>query len=376
MTTLMQASREWANRPDDERFTNLNDLLAHFRAQRIASTERTISAERLTVRNDPKDPVNGLLLTAPKSKGEAALEAAPTHYAFNQLARRAGTPTDYARSLPVELTSKLLNYGLRRETDEGKAISLLLTTMGDVTQVRAATSESYGRVWNEEVTAALVERYGDGVNGTFKVPGEFGVQGQAVTKANTTIYGGDRNMFVFLADESSRINVKGRRNGKSGELSRGFFCWNSEVGDGSLGGAYFMFDYMCGNHIVWGVEGFREIRVRHSSGAPARWLDEVAPQLLAYSNASAAPVEAHIKLAQAAKIDDDGVEFFVRRRLGMQKHEAVTIAETHVAEEGRPIETMWDMVVGITAAAKALKHIDARVKMERQAGRVMDMVKA
>lgn len=376
MATLMQASREWANRPDDERFTNLNDLLAHFKAQREASTERTISADRLTVRNDPKDPISGLLLTAPKAKGEAELVATPTHYSFNQLARRAGTPTDYARSLPVELTSKLINYGLRRETDEGKATSLLLTDMGNgYTKVRAATSDSYGRVWNEEVTAALVERYGDGVSGTFKVPGEFGVQGNPVTKENTTIYGGDRNMFVFLADESSRINVKGRREGKSGELSRGFFAWNSEVGDGSLGGAYFMYDYMCGNHIVWGVEGFREIRVRHSSGAPARWLDEVAPQLLAYSQASAAPVEAQIKLAQARKIDDDGVEFFVRRRLGMQKHEATTIAEAHIAEEGRPIETLWDMVVGITAAAKSLKHIDARVKMERQAGKVMDMVK-
>jgi hypothetical protein len=45
---------------------------------------------------------------------------------------------------------------------------------------------------------ALVKAFGDGVSGDgFRVPGEFGREVK-VTKANTTLFAGDRDMFVFL----------------------------------------------------------------------------------------------------------------------------------------------------------------------------------
>src|SRR5205085_2945852 len=97
---------------------------------------------------------------------------------------------------------------------------------------------------------ALVERFGDGVSGHWRVPGEFGNR-ITVTKENTTLFASDRDMFVFLADEDRRIDVPGRRNG-SGSMARGFFVWNSETGDKTLGLGFFLFDYVCANRIVWG----------------------------------------------------------------------------------------------------------------------------
>lgn len=44
---LMQASHQWASRPDDERFTSLTDLLEHTRRQREASMARVLPNRRV-----------------------------------------------------------------------------------------------------------------------------------------------------------------------------------------------------------------------------------------------------------------------------------------------------------------------------------------
>lgn len=378
MSTITTASRQWATRPDDERFTSLTSMLDHYRAQRAASDTRVVSGQRLRVAPHPKDPTAGLVLTAPagpKKSGVPALAALPNNWSFGQLASRAGVPGDYARKIPADLAARCINHGLAaRETDDELAL-LVTQHEGQEATIRAVLSDSYGRVWNEELTAALVDKFGDGLSGEFRVPGEFGKQ-VAITKQNTTIYGGDRDMFVFLADEERRIEVPGRRPGKHGGLARGFFCWNSEVGSQSIGAAFFLFDYVCSNRIVWGAEGYREIRVRHTSGAPDRWLEQVAPQLVAYSESSAAPIQERIRLAQARKLGEGEAETLIRRKFGLLLKQYEAIVEAHQTEEDRPIETIWDLQVGVTAHAKTIEHQDRRVAMERVGGRILDLVAA
>src|SRR5205085_2211526 len=86
------------------------------------------------------------------------------------------------------------------------------------------------------------------------------------TKENTTLFASDRDMFVFLADEDRRIEVPGRRNGSGGSMARGFFVWNSEVGDKTLGLGFFLFDYVCCNRIVWGADQYTESRTPPTAG--------------------------------------------------------------------------------------------------------------
>ena len=116
-------------------------------------------------------------------------------------------------------------------------------------KLRAMTGPRYGRIWSGDVIDALRDRFGDGVTGDFRVPGIFGRELDQVTGENTTLFAGDRDMFVFLADEKNRIELPGRRDGQTGQLARGFFVSNSEVGAGTLRVKTFLFDYVCQNQI-------------------------------------------------------------------------------------------------------------------------------
>lgn len=374
MTTLTQASRQWASRPADERFLSLTELREKVAGQRERSVASVTSTRRIKVQPHPADPKWGITID------DYGALVDPTHWSFGQLATLAGAPASYLRKLPAPLVSDVLNYGLRFIRD-AEDVGLLRTEQEPVAmhgeviihnELRAATGPRYGRVWNEEIVTALEQKFGDGRTGDFRVPGEFG-RDVPITRDNTTIYGSDRDVFIFLADERNRIEMPNRRNGQPGSLARGFFVWNSEVGSQSIGAAFFLFDFVCHNRIVWGVEDFKEIRLRHTKSAPDRWLEEISPVLMEYSNASAAPIEQTIREAQRKRVDDD-LDAFLRNRFTTAEAKAIQAA--HEREEGRPIETIWDAVTGATAHAKTIEHQDARVDLERKGGKLLDLVSA
>ena len=287
------------------------------------------------------------------------------------MAQRAGAPAAYLRGLPAPLAADCMNYGLKSRDVED--IGVLLRRENGIAQVAAVTGPGYGRVWNSTIADALVNRFGDGRTGDFKVPGEFGKDVE-ITKSSTTIYASDRDMFVFLADEKHRIEIANRRDGKPGTLARGFFVWNSEVGAQTFGVATFLFDYVCCNRIVWGAEDVKEIRIRHTTSAPNRWIEEVAPAIEKYANSSASSVVAAIEEARSKKLtgglaNENAVMEFLAKRF--TKSQAKAIEAAHLADEGRPIETLWDAVVGATAYARGIGYQDERVQIEREAGKLM-----
>lgn len=359
---LMQASRQWASRPADERFLDLYDMsnaLQHTRAlsREVATTTKAISF-RPTFEGKGIDIV---------SKAGHAYE--PTHWAFGQLATLANAPAGYLRTLRSELAADCLNFGMLRNPE--REIGVLLQKNGEA-HARAATGVKYGRIWNEDICNAIIDNYGDGRTGRFKVPGEFG-KVVDITKENTTLYAGDRDMFVFLADEENRIELPNRRDGQSGSLARGFFVWNSEVGASTFGIASFLFDYVCCNRIVWGAQEFKQIKLRHTSGAPERFLSEVQPALQTYANSSTKSIEVALRCAQATKIKTD-VDEFIAKRFGKRLVE--TMKTIHALEEDRPIETLWDVTTAATAYARNVKWQDERVAIEKTAGDILDLVAA
>ena len=364
MTNLFQASQQWMSRPSDERFVSLTDLHARTLADRDRSVSSVISTRRLRAAPDPQNPRTGMTLET-----EHGL-LNPTHWSFGQIAGLAGAPAGYLRKLPAAIAADCVNYGLRFDRDAQDIGTLRFNGDENGAELRAATGPQYGRVWNSDIVGSLVDRFGDGLEGQFRVPGEFGKR-VPITKDNTTIYGSDRDIFIFLADEDNRIEMANRRNGEAGSLARGFFVWNSEVGSQSIGAAFFLFDYVCQNRIVWGVKDFKEFRLRHTKSAPDRWLEEITPVLMDYSNASAAPVEETIRLAQQKKFDDD-LDSFLKGRFSLA--EASAIKAAHEREEDRPIETLWDATTAVTAYAKTIRNQDDRVAMERKGGAILDLV--
>ncbi len=362
---LMQANRQWSSRPADERFTSLPAMADHFATLRANSRAVVCPSRKLEAVPDADH--KGLSIQGPNGHAYA-----PTHYAFGQLASLAGAPSDYLRRIPADIAADCLNYGFQFKRDE-RDVGVLLTrpANGIATAdpfIRAATGPNYGRIWNNTIVNGLVDRFGDGITGTWRVPGEFG-RDVTVTKENTTLFAGDRDMFVFLADERNRIEIPNRRDGRPGSLARGFFVWNSEVGAATFGIGTFLFDYVCCNRIVWGAKEYKEIKIRHTSGAPDRFLQEVAPALAAYSEGSAASVVKAIEHAREARLDNVGD--FLAKRYG--KAAAKDYVEIHKEEEGRPIETLWDVSTAMTAFARTVKYQNERVAIEREAGLIIDM---
>lgn len=361
---LMTASHQWATRPDDQRFTSLDELLNFTRRQKEISRAYVAPSRKILATPTADGDHKSLVVIDPQRDEPIA----PTHFAFGQLCALMGAPAGYLRQLPAALAADNLNYGAysRNVSDVG------LMTREDLInhELAAATGPNYGRVWNAEVVGALRHRFGDGVTGDFTVPGEFGRKLDQVTKANTTLYASDRDMFVFLADETNRIEVP-NPNGGVRQLARGFFVWNSEVGSTSLGIATFLFDYVCMNRIVWGPREYREFRIRHTSGAPLRWVDEVTPALEAYAHSATTSITEAIEKAQKARLEGDGLDEFLARRFNRNQLSAIKAA--HVADESRPIETLYDVVQGVTAYARGIRHQDERVSLEREAGKVLDL---
>lgn len=378
MANAMTAAAQFASRPMDQRFASLLDLQDFTMRRRRKSAGKVLSSRALEFMVDPARPHTHLYVQGSNSGAIAE----PTHWSFGQLAQLAGAPAGYLRGLAEKgltpLVADCLNAGLKIVRDV-EDIGVLLTNRGDTAkgnmdiEIRAATGPNYGRIWDHDVVTALVQRFGDGVTGDWRVPGMFGKPLAEVTKANTTLYASDRDCFVFLADEVNRIEMANRRPGLNGStsLARGFFTWNSEVGSSSIGGAFFLFDYVCENRIVWGMEGFEEIRLRHTVSAPDRWLSEIEPTLIAYANSMASPIEARLAAAQQTKIDDLD-KFFASRQF--TRKDTALFKQAHVREEGRPIETLWDAVTAVTAHAKTIPYQDDRVAFERAGGKILDLV--
>jgi hypothetical protein len=358
---LMHASRQWASRPADQRFTSLTELHSHVQNAHDNSRSKVMSSRQLVAA-----PVEGdhraLVVVGPDGA-----PVAPTNWSFGQLCQRAKAPAGFLRDLPSALAADCINDGLHRRNSV-EEIGILLYKNGGPAELRAATGPNYGRVWNRTVTSALVDHFGDGLNGTFRVPGEFG-KPVPVTKANTTLYASDRDMFVFLADEQNRIEVPNRRNGQSGQMARGIFVWNSEVGSQTLGMAAFLFDYVCCNRIVWGAQGYQEIRIRHTSGAPDRWIEEAMPAIEAYREESTTGLVESIRQAQRKRIEN--VDEFLLKRFSKPQVSAIKAA--HMEDEQRPIESLWDVATGVTAYARAIQYQDQRVDLEREAGKIMKL---
>ena len=151
-------------------------------------------------------------------------------------------------------------------------------------------------------------------------------------------------------------------------IFRGFYCWNSEVGARTLGIASFYLRAVCQNRNLWGVEDFEEITIRHSKYAASRFAYEAEPALIQFADSSPMPFVNGIKAARERIVarDDEDRTTFLRKR-GFSKTETTKIIDTVLLEEGRPPESVFDFVQGITRVARDKPHQDARLDMEGKA---------
>lgn len=369
-----RVSSEWFSRPDDERYLNLTDLYDAVRRRAERAQTRTVESRAVKVEAS-RNSAERLALIVPGRDEPVA----PTHWSFGQLCSLVGAPSSYMRQLPAPLAGINLQHGLLSHRAE-----LLKTLEADDGRVelRAVTGPDYGRIWDHELVAAVRKIAGNGVGDTrWKVPGVLDWATMKhnpfvdVTKDTTTLYASDRDVFLFLVDDTNPIEAGRLPDGSPDLYFRGFYCWNSEVGSKTLGIASFYLRAVCMNRNLWGVENFEEITIRHSKFAAQRFAHEAAPALTRFADSSPAPFVAGIRAAReriVARSDEDR-DSFLRKR-GFSKSETVKIIETVLHEEGRPPESVFDFVQGITALARGKAHQDTRLELEGKAKRLLERV--
>ncbi|MEM0937952.1 MAG: DUF932 domain-containing protein [Pseudomonadota bacterium] len=369
-----RVSSEWFARPDDERYLSLDGLFASVKGRAERSRTRTAESAAIRVeahRDDPKKL--GLVLPGTDEP------VAPTHWSFGQLSSLVGAPAAYLRQLPAPLAGINLQYGLTNHRAE--QIKTMEVADGR-TELRAVTGPDYGRIYDHKLVSAVQRIAGNGIGDTrWKVPGVLdcstGIYNPRVdvTKETTTLYASDRDVFLFLVDDLNPIEAGLLPDGSPDLYFRGFYCWNSEVGAKTLGIASFYLRAVCQNRNLWGVEDFQEITIRHSKYAASRFAHEAAPALSRFAESSPAPFIDGIRAARekiVARSDEDRQDFL--RKRGFSKAETGRIVETVLAEEGRPPESVFDFVQGITAAARSKPQQDARLVMEGRAKALLEKV--
>ena len=357
MLDAMTISKQWASRPMDQRFTTLEELHAFNVAKRARSHERGV----------PLD----LMRLVPEGEGVTlALPDENTGYlnnwAFSQLCQRAHAPAGYLRTLPAALAAIPLQYSLEQDHQDAK---LLTRKNGGPSTVDAITSDSYGRIWDAEMSESIVKHIDPTV---WKVP----VASYAAhdPKKATTLYASDRDCFIALVDDQHAIEVPTTTGGQADLLYRGFIVHNSEVGAATYELFLFLYRFICDNRIIHGLAEQKHLRIRHSSGGPLRFMYQATPALKGYLNAATNETVQSIQRATEKVVakDDKSMAEWLKQR-GFAQGVAQRAIAINAAEPGNPY-SLWSAVNGLTAAAHDQDFGDERLDLELKASKLLDAV--
>lgn len=354
--TLTKANSQWATRPADERFGSLQAMHDAATKFRTSAAVAKIKANALRVAAEG----NELVLTGPKG-GNATL----TNWSFGQVAEKAKAPANYLKTLPASIAADCINAGLKRADGSDHQL-LLARDGGDRLTARAVTSDKYSRIWNADITKRLLELEAKG-------PWQ---PAPAAFDGSRGLYLGDRDMFAFLVDNERRIFEKG----PGGGLSRGFFTWNSEVGDASFGIMTFLYEYVCGNHRVWGVQDVNEARIIHiGRDQSAKAFEMMTVEVRKYAEASSADDEAKVLSARQYQIGaskDDVLDAIFKLKVPAITKKIATqaydLAEQRVDWYGSP-RTAWGYAGALTEIARDMPNANDRHALNLAGTRVMEM---
>lgn len=383
-------SSQWRDRPDDQKFLDLDSLYAFTKREADLSHEAIVDPRDIRVEAERTD-FDSLSLRLPRVADEVL--ARPTHYSFGQLCHLMGDtfedgtrralprlPAQYLRQLPGFIAGINVQYALQQF--RGAPIKAYVRENGQA-DLRAMNGVDYGRVRDYECVAAVQRIAGNGIGDTrWKIPGvmDWGTMhydpNAPVTKQSTTLFASDRDVFMFLTDDTHPIEIGKTHDGKPDYLLRGFMVWNSEVGARSLGVATFYYRAVCCNRILWGIEGYQEIRMIHSKNAPDRFASEIAPALESFADARDAMLLRGVKTAREAIVaGDNEARRKYLKQLELPGSDVTKVLELVEKEEGHEASSVWDFVQGITALARDEGRQDERLGLERKASKLLNALK-
>jgi hypothetical protein len=229
---LTRASGELFRRSPDERYPDLDALLAHCRREKDESEDRWHPPRALA----PEATPEAKLGLRAGSGGLFALN----DWSFGQLCGLARVSKDTVNRLAAGTAAQVF-----RETLPGGNKPLQLLTRAE--SVRSVHGTAYTRLHNADLVAMLKDY------GTDFEPPQTGFNGA------TGLYCGEQDLFAFLIDPGGWAEIGGEA------FAPGFFVWNSEVGKRSVGIQTFWFQKVCANHIVWDAVEVIDFARKHTA---------------------------------------------------------------------------------------------------------------
>ena len=157
-------------------------------------------------------------------------------------------------------------------------------------------------------------------------------------------------------------------------MYKGLIYWNSEVGDKKIGCMKFIYNGMCGNHIIWGASDVAEFSARHVGNVRAN-LYNFEVQIRRYANESTSDLEAKFAAAHQKTIasSKEGVLDFLfgKRTIGLTRKALEASYDAVVPSQDGSPNTVWGMAQGITRHSQTIPYAGERQKLDRAAGNVL-----
>lgn len=395
------ASREWANRPPEQRFSSLEEVKPMLDRRRAESKEKRTEPAKLVCSATP----GGLTLYNPERLSRP--EYAPTlnHYSFGQLCALTDAPADYLRKLPAATVAGLVNHGLSKREHKGD-LNIFVSENGTL-KIRAITSQRYARLYDNDIVDRLIplEKSGwrvpparpvtlDEKNQMYdtrtrpatekdclknRMPGLGINPGDMIAPAG--VYMSDRDFFALMVDDS-RDPVSG--------LQRGFIIRNSEVGCARFSLSMFLLNEVCGNHILWGVKEVQEVSYVHKGDArelTRKSFEAMSEQVTRFERLPDGSIMERIQTAKRCELGTDLESVLntlhsmkIMKVLSEKQVEAglVTFRE-HPEDSGKRLlkeasVSAWDLAQGLTRNAQSPAYASERIELEEKAGKLLDKV--
>jgi len=375
-------ANNWANRPEDERFISLDDLISSKREKSRTMSDCIVDVNsknfKVIGQDSETNLMQGKMFVEFKDETTGQWhQTEPTNWGFNQVATLGSAPASYMRKIPASLAAECVYWGIANNR-KSQFVKPYSSTNGTLA---AITGQDYGRIYDHDVAQCVKDAI---YNTQFKVPGALNNNGEydpfygVNKKSSTTLFASDRDIFLFMVDDLNPIEVGKLPNGDPDLMFRGFYVSNSEVGAKSFRLGTMYLRGICMNRCLWGVENFQEIKINHTKFALSRFVEQAAPALKDYSNGnSQALIDGVTKAKETtlASTDEEMIDYF-RKRVGLSERMAQEALKRHEEEEQHPARNAWDAAQAITAVARDIPHQDSRFDLEKKAGQLLDKVAA
>ena len=337
---LTRASHELFRRTPDECFPSLGVLSQHTQWQKQEALEIWQPPRALSVQAVESD----LLMLDAGNDGAFTLN----DWSFGQLCRLSGVAKETVNRLTPDTASRVFGETL----PQGQKPFQLFTLAGQLRSIHAA---SYTRLFNADLLAVIQEFAVD-----FQPPPK-GFNGA------TGLYGGEQDMFCFLIDPAGWTDIGGET------FAPGFFVWNSEVGNRSVGIETFWFQAVCQNHIVWDAVEVVEFSRKHTANVHEALvaIRQAIENLVAKRDQRRDGFAKAIRRAMETTLGGDAEE--VLKALGQNgiprtlAKEAVEIAGT----QGR--FTIFAMVDALTRIAGKVVNAGERLLVDQKAAGLLSL---